>query len=134
MLFAVPERPLPPPPEPEPESDDQESEGSEDDHEEDDEKADDQPAFDVEPDEAGSAEEQLAQPRSELSEANSVDREEKKGVGSSSSDRPSIALEVALFAENAFVDDLLSAGQSRRGRQRRLTGKGAAALYSHADM
>ena len=45
-----------------------------------------------------------------------------------------MALEVALFAEGTFVDEYLAAGTSRFGRRRKLTGAGAAALYSHGDV
>jgi hypothetical protein len=39
-------------------------------------------------------------------------------------------LSVAFFAENAFVEELLDAGVSKRGRKRKLTGTSATALFT----
>ncbi len=68
--------------------------------------------------------------RSKISAAAASSESKSSGAKASAY---SVALEVALFAENAFVDDLLEAGPSRYGRRRRITSRGASSLYSHAD-
>jgi hypothetical protein len=65
--------------------------------------------------------------------SDAVDSKDEKDSASASKSKaqrvPELPIEVAVFAENAFVNEYLNAGRSRGGRARRLSAPAAASLY-----